>query len=90
MRRIRWKRLADEARVRAIVLGELPLGTPLAAVLAFLTEQRLAIYEDEDGIRARAPVRRRSLLVTAKWVIDFSFQDASLTAVTVTMDITGP
>jgi hypothetical protein len=90
MPRIRWKRLADEAQVRAIVLSELPLGTPVAAVLVFLADQRVEIYENGDRIRARARVRRRSLLVTAKWVIDFSFSDAGLAEVAVTMDITGP
>ncbi len=54
MPRIRWRRFADESQVQAVLLGELPLGTPAGAVRAFLKDQRLDFWEDENRIGCSA------------------------------------
>jgi len=62
----------------------------LGTVRAFLKDQRLDFWEDENRIGCSAPVRRHSLLVSTKWLMEFSFREARLAAVSVSMGITGP
>ena len=58
--------------------------------MAFLNDQRLNFWEDGDRMGCSAQVRRQSLLVSAKWLIEFRFREALLTEVGITMGITGP
>lgn len=90
MRRIRWKRFKDEAQVRAVLLRELPFGTPAATVRAFLAGQGLRFFDGGDLVRTKIRMRRRSLFVIGEWLTEFHFLDDRLNAVTVRPIYTGP
>lgn len=89
MARIRWKRLADEAEVRAILLRELPFGTSADAVHAFLTEQKLPHSDLAGTIICSAPARRR-WFIGAQWSMTFTVRDGRLAEITIERVFTGP
>jgi hypothetical protein len=89
MSRIRWKRLADEGEVRAVLLRELPLGTPVETVRAFLAEHGLPNDEVEDSIRFSAP-GRGSLFISVQWLMKFGLREGRVVGVSVRRSLTGP
>jgi hypothetical protein len=90
MRRIRWKRCKDEAQVYDALLRELPFGTPAAVVRTFLTAQGLGFWDDENLVRTKIRMRRRSLFVIGEWLTEFHFLDDRLDAVAIRPVFTGP
>ena len=90
MARIRWKRLADEAEVRAILLRELPLGTSADAVHAFLTQQNLPHSELASTIICSAPARRRDWFFGGEWRMTFTVREGRLVEIAIARGFTGP
>lgn len=87
----RWKRLRSPAEVRSAVLAQVELGASVARVLAFAAESGWE-HSDLVGevVHSSTPARGRWPFVSAKWLVEFRFEDDRLVDVTVRKGLTGP
>lgn len=88
----RWKDFGSEAQVREYVQGRVPAGAAVGDVHRFCAAEGLECSALVDGtVHASAPAGRRGLLVSAKWLMRFHFdEDGRLRELEVHEGLTGP